>query len=165
MRIIELSNELLDESTRLRDNIFNEIQDNEKATLSASLNISGNKAYLELLGINKLKYWVAYLNNSVIGIVGLYEEMGDTTNVWLGWFGVDSSYRKKGTGKSLLDFAMNQAKELNYKELHLYTYNSTEFKNAINLYKKSGFVEYTPNFNKEDEKDLYFKLALDRLEN
>ncbi|MFK5936833.1 MAG: GNAT family N-acetyltransferase, partial [Sulfurimonas sp.] len=157
-----LSYMTLKEAERLRDDIFDDIEDIEKDLLLASLNITRYKKILEKNDVTTLSYWVARdrVSRKVIGLTGVYTEIDDEKNCWLGWFCVDETYRGQGFGKKLLEFSIEQAQKMEKRHLHLYTYNAKKFEKAINIYNKYGFQEYQEESN--DELELYLKKLLNK---
>lgn len=156
-----LSYMTLKEAERLRDNTFDDIEDIEKALLQASLNTSLYKKSLEKNDISMISYWVARdrVSKKVIGLTGLYTEVDDERNCWLGWFCVDETYRGKGFGKRLLQFAEEQAISFNKETIHIYTYNTKKYIRAIEMYKQFGYKEYAVK-NMKYKRNLYFKKDL-----
>ena len=153
-----LSYMTLKKAERLRDDIFDYIEDIEKDLLQASLNTSRYKKSLEKNDITMISYWVARdrVSKKVIGLTGLYTEAGDEKNCWLGWFCVDKTYRGKGVGKRLLQFAEEQAISFNKETIHIYTYNTKKYIRAIEMYKQFGYKEYAVK-NMKYKRNLYFK--------
>ena len=84
-----------------------------------------------------VKYYIVYDNNEEIGITGIYYY--DYESAWLGWFGVLPNKRSKSYGKRILEKTMELAKQKGFKTMRLYT-DELNNSNAINLYKKLGFV-------------------------
>ena len=157
-----LSRMTLKEAEKLRDSIFDDdIEDIEKDLLLASLNITHYKKILENNDLTALTYWVAKesVSKRVIGLTGIYTEIDDKENCWLGWFCVDKLYRKNGFGKKLLEFSIEQAAKMEKKYLYLYTYNSKKFQTAIQLYNKYEFQEFQEKSSK-NKLELYFKKDL-----
>ena len=63
-------------------------------------------------------YYLAYNNENLIGITGIYsfEKVEETNSLWLGWFGVSPIYRRKGYGKALLKQTIDMVKEYAKKD-------------------------------------------------
>lgn len=120
--IESLSEINFNESLTLRDKLFPNLNKLEQETLKASIDNSKIKI-LEELGITMIKYWIAKdtESNKVLGIVGLYSEIDDINDVWLGWYGVSEDARGLGIGKELLKFAIKEANTINKNKLKLYT--------------------------------------------
>ena len=79
-------------------------------------------------------------DGSIVGAYGLYpidSQVCELRKMYL-----QSAYRGKGLGKFLLDSALSEARQLRFKRIILET--ASVLKEAINLYKSYGFVEYEP---------------------
>jgi len=143
--IIEaLSYITLKETENLRDRIFeDDLEDIERGLLLASLDTTQYKKICEENTVSAVSYWVAkdIESGKVIGLTGIYTEDEDES-CWLGWFCIDEEYRGKEFGKKLLEFSIEQAKNMGKKYLHVYTYKAERFKVAISMYKQYGFTEY-----------------------
>jgi len=164
-----LSKCTLKSATALQCSVFKDLNSDEKQSLAASLDKEQYESVYKNLYIKDMQYWVAkdIASGKVIGLTGLYTEPEEDENIcWIGWFCVDDSYRGKGYGNDLLSFTKQMTKTFGfddrlegYDQLHLYAYDSKEFKVAINLYMKSGFEEYSPKF-KIQKKNKYLKCSL-----
>ena len=155
--IIEnLSQKNLKSATVLRDKVFDDLGDDEKDTLIASLYPTKYKSYLQKHEIESLEYWVLQdvKHSKVVGLIGLYKEYEDES-LWVGWFCVAPDYRGLGLGRKLLDFVVQKAKTCR-KNMRLYTHNSQMYQKAIKTYKEYGFKPYTPEF-KIDKDELYMQ--------
>ncbi len=86
---------------------------------------------------DNIKYYIAYDNNEVIGITGIYYY--DNESAWLGWFGVLPDKRRNHYGKAILEKTMELAKQKGFKTMRLYT-DAVDNANAIKLYEKLGFI-------------------------
>lgn len=115
LKYLEITNENVEFATSIQMKIF----PNESAYEHYKFAIKNNVDYE--------KYYLVYDENDVIGITGLYsnEDMNETNNIWLGWFGVLQEFRKKGYGKKILldtiDMAKEIAKKYPIKYFRLYT--------------------------------------------
>ena len=161
--IEKLSINTLNEAEILRDKIFSQIDKKEQKILQASINKETLSYVLKENEIKDIQYWVAKdkKNSQIIAMTGLYTELeDDEDSCWLGWFCLDKKYRRKGFGKELLNFSIEQAKSLSKRYLHLYTYNSKEYQVAINMYKSYGFKEYNVK-NTKYKRDMYFKINIE----
>jgi len=78
---------------------------------------------------------------SIIGAYGLYPTENQTCELRKMY--LHKSHRGKGLGKSLLDSALAQARELGFTTVTLET--ASVLKEAIVLYESHGFVEYQPD--------------------
>jgi len=89
---------------------------------------------------DNVKYYLVYNDNDLIGITGLYCNKELYPNdVWIAWYGVLPKYRGKGFGEQILIKTMELGKKQGYETMRLYT-DANESANAINLYKKVGFI-------------------------
>lgn len=97
--------------------------------------------------------YLVYCKLNPIGIIGLYEQDGDKTSIWLSYFGLLKQYRKKGYGKRMLNDVIELAKRYNKRYLRLYTYEVwNSF--AQGFYKKHmQLEEYYTNKN-DDQIDI-----------
>lgn len=88
--------------------------------------------------INKGGYiFFAKIDDTIVGCVA-YIKIEE--NVYeLGKMAVDQNYQGKQIGQGLLTYAINFAKEKNWKQILLYS--SVRLKNALHIYKKVGFIE------------------------
>jgi GNAT superfamily N-acetyltransferase len=77
-----------------------------------------------------------------IGLTGLYEDGKEAAGevAWLSWFGIMPEFRNKGYGTELLQWTMEQAVNLGYVYLKIYTYSNHG--DACRLYEKNGFHLY-----------------------
>lgn len=116
----------------------------------------GRENYIE--AINKdpyrkeLDYYVVYLEDTPIGVTGIYSYHEYPLDAWLGWFGILEKYRRHGYGGKVLDMTINLAKNKGYKNFRLYT---DEFaKDAHKLYESRGLIK--ENYTREGNKSEYF---------
>lgn len=87
-------------------------------------------------------YYVWRADGRIAGLVGLHHYIwGPRENVWLGWFAVDSKYRRRGVGRRLLSEICKVAGEKGYLKLYVETYSSEVFADARAFYEALGFVE------------------------
>lgn len=86
----------------------------------------------------KSGYWVATLNDQVVGgvgvaqLLGASEEYGEMQKLYL-----DKSVLGIGLGRCLIDLSIKKAKEFGYKYLYLETLE--ELSSAVSLYEQFGF--------------------------
>lgn len=113
-------------------------QEDGRLNILASLD---RNLFMKLSGLyypdDNVKYYIASIENTPIGITGLYYE--NDKQVWLAWFGILPNHRGKGYGKILLEETMHLAKKRGFRELRLYT-DKVDNSEAIKLYEKLGFV-------------------------
>ena len=90
--------------------------------------------------VNKVNYYLAYYNDDIVGITGLYtySENSLPNECWLGWYGVRTKYRGYGFGKIMLEWSIDKALSEGYDTLRLYT--TSYYKEAMDVYKKRGFI-------------------------
>ncbi len=98
--------------------------------------------YLDYLFDGKAHYYVARWMKKIVGFLGVWseEEKLHIVNI-----AVHPSYRKRGVGSQLMEFAVSIAKKSRKKEIYLEV-RKTNFV-AQKLYKKYGFEE-TGNISK-----------------
>ena len=165
--IIEpLSEESLSRGVSIQYKYLEPINKYEKITLQASLDKKTHIKVYKKCFIDTMDYWVAKdrITLKIIGLIGIYTEPSDDKkDCWLGWFGLEEEYRSFGYGKELLKFAMQKAQKMGKEYLHLYTYESDEYKAAINLYRQFDFKEYSPKIKKP--KDIYMKKYIEKNNN
>jgi len=162
MKIQKLQKETLSQAVHLRNKVFPLLEPFEEETLEASVYPEKFAQWFSDAKIKTIDYWISVTSNDVSGLVGLYTEVeAKKSKVWLGWYCVDPLYREAKIGSKLLDFALQQAKGLGYKELHLYTTDDEEYAKARFLYEKRGFMRY-----KESKKNqtVYYKIFLDKMQ-
>ena len=100
----------------------------------------------------EMDYRIVYLDETPIGVTGLYSYHEYPTDAWLGWFGILKDYRKSGYGGKVLDMTIDMAKEKGYSTFRLYT---DEFAtDAHKLYESKGFVKEP--YERDDDKDEFF---------
>ncbi|MEO6731199.1 MAG: GNAT family N-acetyltransferase [Ferruginibacter sp.] len=71
---------------------------------------------------------------------------------------IKPGYQKMGIGKSVLNKALQLAKECNYSKVKLDTLS--EMASAIHLYKQAGFYEIPPYYNNPLTTAVYFEKVL-----
>lgn len=167
--IVALTKEWLEETIALADKIFPPEFEEEPAKdeIPASLFPEQYREYLAKTEIKPgLKYWVAADNGKVIGLIGLYNYEFDPDDlVWLGWFLVDPSARKKGIGNRLLLFAIEEAKKRGKKFLKLYSTDDSAELDSHRLYEKYGFrnIGQKPWGPDPKQTELFFELDLTKI--
>lgn len=108
--------------------------------------------YESVEGLRDASYYLVYLDQELLGIVGIYFEPVDLSSAWLGWFGVKKEYRRNGYGSLIMRFFESLAKEKGYKYARLFTdkYNNDI---AISFYKSQGYKS-EDYVNKDDPKSI-----------
>ena len=95
-------------------------------------------ALYELFQKQKAAYFIALLNNEIVGGAGIYPTEGlpaDTCELVKMY--LQPGARGKGIGKTLIERSLSFAKEAGYKKVYLET--MPELKQALNVYAKFGF--------------------------
>lgn len=96
----------------------------------------------DLFNRSDAQLWVAVLNSEVVGCCGIYPTQGLPDKVAeLVKFYLTTSARGSGVGKALMHKSISSAKELGYEKLYLES--MPQFSNAVNFYKRLGFIELT----------------------
>lgn len=108
------------------------------------------------------KYWEVWLievDEKKVGICGIYSLKRDTTEMWLGWFGVLKPYRRMGIGGVALEFMEIEASKAGCKRLISYISKGTQ---PLKFYKENGYTEYPiPIFEFEDPNIMYISKKID----
>ena len=86
----------------------------------------------------ELDYYIVYLDETPIGVTGIYSYYEYPDDAWLGWFGILKQYRHKGYGGLVLDKTIELAREKGYKNFRLYT--DEYAKSAHKLYESRGLI-------------------------
>jgi putative acetyltransferase len=97
------------------------------------------KTMYEFYTVEKSAYFVALLNGEIVGGSGIYPSNGlpnDTCELVKMY--ILPTVRGIGLGKKLLDHCIDFAYETGYSKIYLETV--PEFKSAISMYEKAGFV-------------------------
>ena len=94
-------------------------------------------------------HYIAYVDDKPVGITGTYYEDIDKDSIWLSWFGVLPTERKKGYGRQILEATNEICKKMPFKYFRCYT-STTENASAIPLY--NSFYQISEKYeNKDDE--------------
>ena len=103
----------------------------------------GRDLFLKKTGLSYeddyVKYYIAYDNDEMVGITGIYYDNIDPTSAWLAWFGVLPNKRRKHYGEQILQRTMRMARQEGFETMRLYT-DAVGNATAIKLYEKMGFV-------------------------
>lgn len=101
----------------------------------------GYRNYYESVnGLRDATYYIAYLNEEMVGLCGIYFEPVDLESAWLGWFGVKKAYRRQHLGEKIIAFHEQLARSKGYKYSRLFT-DKNDNEVAIAFYKKMGYQE------------------------
>lgn len=92
----------------------------------------------ELFETPKSVFWVAEMENEIVGCCGIYPTEGLPPNcAELVKFYLSPKARGKGIGKKLMEKSIRSAQELGYSEIYLESLS--EFSKAVSIYEKQGF--------------------------
>lgn len=100
----------------------------------------------------EMDYYIVFVENTPIGVTGIYAYHEYPDDAWLGWFGVLKDYRRNGYGGIILDKTIELAKQKGYKNFRLYTDETA--KSAHKLYESRGMVKEL--YDNPDDKNEYF---------
>lgn len=100
----------------------------------------------------EMDYYIVYLDDTPVGVTGIYAYHEYPEDAWLGWFGILEEYRHNGFGGKVLDKTISLAKEKGYKNFRLYT--DEDAKSAHKLYESRGMRKELYD-NKDDENKYY----------
>lgn len=96
--------------------------------------------YEAVYGLRDASYYIAYLGDEAVGLMGIYFEPVDLDSAWLGWFGVKKGYRRHKLGTQIMRFYEQLAKEKGFKYARLFT-DAISNDIAIAFYKSQGYQE------------------------
>lgn len=113
--------------------VQNEIFPNENGKQNFIDSINGVDYRQELI------FWLVYLDQTPIGIIGLYAYHKYSKDAWMGWYGILPEYRGKGYGSAIFDFFEQAARGKGYQNIRLYT-DSVDNLEATKLYIKKGMI-------------------------
>lgn len=93
--------------------------------------------------IEPLRFWEVFLlehQPSCIGVSGLYQRLRTNAgDVWLGWFGIVASERRKGLGHEMLRLTETEARRRGFERLLVYCDGDAAF--VHQFYRNNGFAE------------------------
>lgn len=93
--------------------------------------------------------WCAKHNGKIVGCAAIKSH---GSRAQLRWFLVNSHYRKIGLGRTLLNKALDFAKEKQYETIYLDT--TSDLQDAIRMYTKAGFKKVSEKANSTWRKDV-----------
>jgi ribosomal-protein-alanine N-acetyltransferase len=113
--------------------------------------------YLDYLFDGKAHYYVAKWMKKIVGFLGVWNEQDKLHIVNIA---VHPSYRKRGVGSQLMEFAISLAKKGKKREIYLEVKQSNKV--AQKLYKKFGFTENgkIPNYYIDGEDGIIMRRSL-----
>lgn len=92
----------------------------------------------ELFQTPKSEFWVAELDNEIVGCCGVFPTEGLPANcIELVKFYLSSHARGKGIGKALMEASIQSAANMGFTQIYLESI--PEFENAVRIYEKQGF--------------------------
>lgn len=107
----------------------------------------------------RFQYYLASDGETLVGISGHYPPEDGQPQIWLGWFGVLPSERRKGYGAEILKATAEIICGFGMEELNLYSGDREEECDAHRLYLRLGF-EQTGRGEVDGDPVLYFKTKL-----
>lgn len=96
-------------------------------------------------------YYIVYVDNTPVGVTGIYSYHEYPESAWLGWFGILEKYRRNGYGKMALDKTIELAKSKQYTRFRLYTDEYAT--DAHRLYESRDLIK--EEYDNPDDKDNY----------
>tara|TARA_Y100000310_G_scaffold131923_2_gene131042 strand:- start:1478 stop:1981 length:504 start_codon:yes stop_codon:yes gene_type:complete len=86
-------------------------------------------------------YYVAKLDDQVVGITGYYSNLWGERDVgWLGFFAVDPKFQGRGIGQAMMEKTIEMAEKADIKRLYIETHNTADYAKGWSFYEKLGFV-------------------------
>jgi GNAT superfamily N-acetyltransferase len=101
-------------------------------------------------------FFIIYSDENPIGCAGL--KKFDEKSCELKRMYIKEQFRGRGFAKTVIEFLLNEAKLLGYKEVLLDT--NAVMPVAIKAYLKAGFTEIQPYCENENENPLFFSYSL-----
>jgi GNAT superfamily N-acetyltransferase len=141
MRLKPLSPVTLNEAVSLLNTVFPQQSLFERASWALPLSLARGvwaKAILAIVGVAQVRYWVAMVEERVVGITGLYVVWTQPDAYWVGWTCVEPQSRGQGIGGKLLDFVIAQVRSEGKQVLRLYTSDQPGMAIAQKLYDSRG---------------------------
>ena len=126
-----------------------------------SVSPKGSTHVLDIPGLKipSIKFWSLWENNNLVGcgaLKFLEDNHGEFKSIR-----ISDKYRNKGLGKKIIDYLIEEAKNLNIKKISVETGTGNFFEPARKLFKKCGFKPCDPFAHyKEDPNSCYFTIDL-----
>ena len=156
--------ENIEEAIRLAEEIFpHDISHLESPGIEyrASLNPELYSSELATLGLDFQQHWVLQTGERAVALTGLQHKIGDLPHiVWLGWFCVAASERRRKLGSRLLRWTTEVARALGYREMRLWTTTLAEESRAQVLYERFGFRIFCEEVEFDGTRRLYRTCSL-----
>ena len=109
------------------------------------------------------KHWIIKADGKDVGIAGLYAYKDYPNDVWMAWFGIIKTERKKGYASITFKKMLEKCKKLGFATFRLYT-DDVENNVAVSFYNKMGMtseIYNNPNdVHREIGNTLIFSLSL-----
>ena len=104
---------------------------------------------------NPINY-IVYNDQKPVGIVGYYKDANYPEHLFINWFGVVQSERRKGFGKSIMQWLIGQCKNTSAKYLTTYTEKIENYA-SVKMYESLGFE--IRNYANQDDISKFAKLG------
>jgi len=161
MKIEPLQPAVLEETRRVAAELFPWESEHHTA-LEAALFPEAHAEFLSSRRLECARFWTASLAGRVVGMAGLYDYRGMSSETWLSWYGLLPVARGHGYGTRLLDAIIKTTREEGRAVLRLWTTDEDEYLAATRLYEKRGFTaEEYPALPGETWRTLVMSLGLD----
>ena len=115
----------------------------------------GRHSFYAIISQYFVQFWCMLSGGDIIGTVALKRHEDDTAELKALYLAKE--FRSKGLGTSLLNKAVDYARESGYKRIVLDS--MSQYTAAISLYKKSGFRQID-RFNDNIHADIFMELIL-----
>ena len=143
IEIVPVTDKTIGEALSLVHRIFPHPSEEEDPDLwfKMSLEPENYSEQMRENGARDVRYFVAVdkKTNKVVGTTGLYHLNEDPPGtIWLGWYCVDPEFRRRGIGRSILQWTIDKARSEGESTLRLYTPPEEDVDAQI-VYDKFGF--------------------------
>jgi len=127
-----------------------------------SVSPEGSTHVLDIKGLkdSSIKFWSLWEDDNLIGCGAL--KFLDKTHGEFKSIRVADKYRKKGYGKKIIEYLINEAKKLNIKKISIETGSGDFFSSARTLFAVCGFKKCEPfDHYKIDKNSCYMSLLIE----
>jgi len=94
------------------------------------------------LSSDRERNFVGICDDSIVGVVGFcFDKYCSPDILWLNWFYVHPNYRRRGIGRDLLKYVLDEARSLGVRKMYLDTSSDISYAPAVALYERFGFRE------------------------
>ncbi len=160
MELQHLKPEFVAEAMLLTQRVF---KDDDQSTIRTcfqeAVDPGSQPKFMKAHECSDIRYWVALVNERVVGVTGFYDKIHMPGVIWVSWFCVHPDHQKAGIGTALLQFTIQQARAEGYEYLKLFTANHEDERAAHRLYKRFGFEE-THRERREGQELIFLQLKL-----